>query len=212
MAGRLMILGAGGHARVVANLALVGDDFEIVSAADDRPDSLGEDLGGVTVTHCFDSMDTWRTEGFTHVALGIGDNRKRAALFDRTQAAGLTPATLIHPTAILDRPEGIDMGTIICAGCVLGTGARLGRGVILNTGAIVDHESVVGDFAHIAPGAAVAGRVRIGARAMIGIGARIVQTVSIGEAATVGAGAVVLEDVAAATTVVGIPARLLEEV
>ncbi len=205
--GRLMILGAGGHARVVVTLAALDGGWEIAGAADRVPDFLGEAVGPTTVTATFADLPQWPGWGITHVALALGDNRERRGLADAAEAARLGLATLIHPTAHLDPGAMAGPGAVICAGAILGAEARLGRGAILNTGAVADHETTIGDFAQVASGCVLAGRVDVGDDAMIGLGARICPGVSIGDAAIIGAGAVVLRDVAPRTRVLGIPAK-----
>ena len=140
--------------------------------------------------------------------LALGDNRERAALFDRCRSLGMELPAVIHPWARVEPSATVEEGALVCTGAIIGAQVTIGRGAIVNSGAIIDHESVLGDFAHAAPGTRIAGRVRIGDRAFVGIGASVIDRVTIGADAVVGAGAVVLEPVPAGMTAVGVPARL----
>lgn len=204
----LMIVGAGGHARSVAILAALTPGLTVVGVADRTAATLGERIGSAQVVATFADMPRWRSDGIELVALAVGDNAEREALFNQALACGLRPVTLIHPSVICD-PEGtIGEGTVICAGAILGPHVRLGRGVIINTGSILDHECQVDDFAQIATGSRLAGRVRVGARAFLGIGCAVIDKKRIGIGAVIGAGAVVISDIPDGRTAVGVPARL----
>ena len=141
------------------------------------------------------------------VIVAIGDNGIREAISKRLAAEGnVTFATARHPSAILSENVVVGDGAMISAGVIVNIGSRVGRGVILNTGCTVDHHTVVGDFAHIAPGVHMGGNVSVGRKAFVGIGAVVLPGVAVGAGAIVGAGAVVIADVAPNTTVAGVPA------
>ncbi len=197
-----MILGAGGQARVVANIAALLSDWDVVGCADSNPASLGERIGATKVIATYDDMPKWRSQGITHVVVALGNNEARERLVTLAEAHGLESATLIHPTAIIDTDASVGPGSVICTGAILATEARIGRGCIVNTGSIVEHECVLEDFAQVCPGCRIAGRAKIGRGAFIGTGACILPGLSVGNRAQVGAGAVVIEDVPAGITVV----------
>jgi acetyltransferase EpsM len=206
----IRIIGTGGHARVVHELALacggvveafvdpVGD-----AHAQDRPGGLPV---GLPVERGFGALGPGRL-----YTVGIGDNALRRESDAQAAATGAEAATLAHPRAHVEVSVELGRGSQVCIGAVVCAGASVGRGVIINSGAIVEHECAIGDFAHVCPGAALAGRVTVGAGAMIGLGARVIQGVTIGAGAIVGAGAVVLEDVPAGARVAGVPARAIGE-
>lgn len=204
-----MIVGAGGHARVVTNIAALNLGLQIVGIADRTPGMGREIIGGMHVNAHFENLPDWRKQGIEGIALALGDNRERETVMAMAEQNQLACVTLIHPWALIERSASVGDGSIVCAGAILTPECRVGRGVIVNTGAIIDHETEVGDFAQISPGVSIAGRAKIGRRALIGIGASVLPNISIGQDAIVGAGAVVTRDVPDGVTVVGCPARIL---
>lgn len=205
MTGRLAILGAGGHGRVIADAALAGDWDEV---------ALFDDGGGRT-------SGPWEVAGsradllgrlgdFDGVVVGVGAPPARLTLTRELAQAGARLAVVIHPRATVSPHAVIGPGSVVFAGAVVNIGARLGQGVIVNTGATVDHDCVLDDGVHAAPGAHLAGGVTVGAETWIGAGAVVREYTAIGARVMVGAGAVVVKPVADGLTVVGNPARPME--
>lgn len=207
MVKKVVVVGAGGHARVVVRLVMLTTGFEIVGVADRTRDQFGQQIGSAQINTTLNDIDAWRLSGVTSLALALGSNPEREQIARRADDYGLDCVTLVHPSAIVDESVTLADGAVVCAGAIITPDARIGRGVIVNTGSTIDHETEVGDFAQIAPGVHIAGRVKIGGRAMIGLGASILPNVAIGRDAVVGAGAVVTRNVPDGTTVVGCPAR-----
>ncbi len=201
-----VLLGAGGHARVVCS-AFEGDVIGCLSP--ERPDSRWpKDIPWLGDDDALDELDPADVLALN----GVGDISRRVELFEMVTAKGFVLATLVHRQAkILDRVE-VQEGAQIMAGALLQCDSRIGRNALINTGVIVEHDSVVGDHVHIAPGAVLCGNVTVGARAHVGARATVIQGVSIGIGAIIGAGAVVIDDVPAGVTVVGVPARPLKAV
>ena len=145
--------------------------------------------------------------------VSIGDNKVRESVGDFLLSLGFQEArAVVHPTASLGSDVLLGRGTQVQGGVFVNADSTIGRGVILNTACIVEHECQVEDFAHVAPGAVLAGNVHVGRRAFVGANATVIQGVSIGAGATVGAGTVVLKDVPPGRTVVGNPGRLLPRI
>lgn len=141
--------------------------------------------------------------------ISIGDNTIREKVYNKLAQQNLLPGNVIHPSAITDSSVTIaENGVMIAANVTINPLAKIGTGAICNTGSIIEHECVVGDFAHIGPGAVLCGNVKVGVRSFIGAGAVIRQGITIGNNAIIGAGAVVVKDVADNTTVVGVPGRI----
>lgn len=201
----LAILGGGGHGKVVADCA-ERSDWTDIQVFDDSGSALGawpySGLGSALLDNPRD---------FDGVVVGIGSNRTRLSLTRRLADAGGRLATLVHPFASVSRHAIISAGSVVFAGGVVNVDARIGVGGIINTGATVDHDCRLGDGVHVSPGAHLAGGVQIGEGSWIGMGAVIREGISIGRWAIVGAGAVVIRPVADHATVVGNPARTLED-
>lgn len=204
----LIILGAGGHARVVATVAR-RCGWQVVAILDRVGAAKPEEIDGILVSGPYAEASRHRAAGVRHAALAIGDNDERAALFSQLSQEGFLFPGLQHPSAIVEDNARIGEGTLICAGAIIGAMARVGRNVIVNTGAIVDHECEIGDHAHLAPGCRLAGRVRVGEGTMVGIGTTVREKIRIGSRSTVGAGSVVVADIPDRVVAFGCPARVM---
>lgn len=199
----LLIFGAGGHGRVVADAALAAGQWLRVLASDRDPARCtGELLAGVPLLPAYAAT---AAAGAIHVAIGDASNRAKEVA---TLPAGLL-ATVVHPRACVSPHAGIGPGCFIAALAVVGPNARLGVSVIVNHGAIVDHDVSVGDYTHVAPLAALGGGARLGRRVLVGSGASVLPGVSVGDDVVIGAGAVVAHDLPQAGTYAGVPARRL---
>lgn len=208
---RVVILGAGGHARVVIDVLRRQSLHEIVGLLDAA--RAGATVDGLPVLGGDERLPELRDSGVTHGLVGVGavkDPQLRVRLYERLRTAGFTAVTAVHPAAIVAAGVAIGAGTAVMAGAVINPGASVGENVIINTGAIVEHDCSIAAHAHVSPGAVLCGAVRVGAAAHVGAGSTVREGVTIGEGATVGAGAVVVADVDPWTLVVGVPARSRE--
>lgn len=194
----LVILGFGGHARSVADVALAAGWAQIVFV--DQNAREGEMLGEFAVHSTLPVG--WAEESMAFPA--AGDNRRREAM---CEAAPFPVATLIAPNANVGFRAQIMEGTFVGHMAHVGPQSQIGRGVILNTGCVIEHECSIGEFTHVSVNATVAGRCKIGAHVMLGAGATVIDGVSICEQAIIGAGAVVVDDIVEPKTYVGVPAK-----
>lgn len=197
----LLIFGAGGHGRVVADAARAADATGLL--ASDRNPGLcrGELLPGIALRLPHTPPVTQATA--LHVAIGNNTARER-----ESQALGLQRLhTVCHPAASVSSFAQLGAGSFVAAQAVVAPGAELGLGVIVNHGAVVDHDCRVGDFAHIAPGAVLGGGVRIGTRVLLGAGAVVQPDLTVVADAVIGSGAVVCQNIDTPGTYVGVPAR-----
>jgi sugar O-acyltransferase (sialic acid O-acetyltransferase NeuD family) len=203
MSGRLAILGAGGHGRVVADCAeRLG--WSRISFFDDNPNA--EKPGPWNLVGTGADLRA-SVADFDAFIVGIGINRIRLQRQQALVAAGGQVTTLIHPAATVSRHTVIGAGSVVFAGAVVNVGAVVGQACILNTGCGIDHDDYLADGVHVSPGAHLGGGVSVGEASWIGLGASVREGVSIGRDVRVGAGAVVVRHIADGLTVVGNPAR-----
>lgn len=200
---RIIIVGAGGHGAVVADIVR-----DAVGVVDDNPALAGTTCFGLPVLGPIAAL-----AGTPHdaVVVAVGDNATRRAIVERLCAAGERLVTVIHPFASVAPSAAIGDGSMLCAGAIVLPRAAIGRGVILNTKASVDHDSVVGDFAHVGPGATLGADVRVGGGTLIGLGASVASGKTVGARSIVGAGAVVVRDLPDDVTAMGVPARITSD-
>lgn len=199
-----IVLGAGGHAKVViASLRAAGRSPSMV--LDDDPRRWGTQVLGVRVEG---PIERCRQLGPHEAILAIGDNATRRRLAaELADVADLTWCIATHPAASVDPTVRLGPGTVVFAGAVVQPDAVIGNHVIVNTAASVDHDCVLADFVHVGPGSHLAGQVRVGEGSLLGIGSIVLPAGSVGAWAVVGAGATVTKAVLDGWSVVGTPAR-----
>jgi len=203
MAGdRFVVIGAGGHAKVVvATIEAAGG--HVLQVLDDSPSLWGTAVMGRAIAG---PISAELVPPGTLVVLAVGDNRGRASLAARLPVRW---GTVVHPSAIVHSSVVLGEGTVVFAGAVIQPDTRIGPHGIVNTSASIDHDGALGSFVHIAPGAHLAGRVTVGDGTLIGVGSAVIPGMAIGAWATVGAGSAVIRNVADGVTVAGCPARLI---
>jgi UDP-perosamine 4-acetyltransferase len=206
---KCVILGGGGHARVIIDCLRLEGRCEPAMILDADSKLWGSEVDDVPVIGGDDRLAQLRDEGIHHFVVGLGTG-SRARLFQMALTAGLQPTTVIHPRAMVSSRARIGAGAQIFAFAVVNPGAVLGTNVIINTAAIVEHDCALGDEVHVACGACLAGRVHVEEGAFIGAGSTVRPKVKIGAHAVVGAGAVVVKDVPPGEVVAGVPARKLQ--
>ncbi|MFN0134577.1 MAG: acetyltransferase [Phycisphaerae bacterium] len=205
---RTLILGAGGHGRVVLDILHQARTCEVVGFLDNNRDIHGRRIDGLPVLGAIDDVETIAAKhAATRAIVAIGDNGVRRNLARRLESIGLELISAIHPSATIARNASIGRNVVIAAGAVVCANCQIGDSVILNTGCIVDHQTMIGEGTHICPGVRIAGRVKVEPGVFVGIGATIVPSVTLGCESIIGAGTVVIDDVPPMATMVGVPAR-----
>ncbi len=193
---RLIIVGASGHGKVVADIATLNGYNDIVFLDDNE--NIKE-CGGYPVVGKSDAAP----DGEIFVAVGNAEIRRRImCTYEKREFP-----VLIHPQAVIAKDVEIGKGSVIMAGVVINSGAKIGQGCIVNTCSSVDHDSVVGDFSHVAVGAHLCGTVNVGSMTWIGAGATVSNNVDICGNCTIGAGAVVINNISSSGIYVGVPAH-----
>ena len=201
-----MIWGAGGHGKVVLDIARSTANFDTILFADE--DQTKENVAFQECEVVTDCTGLYRFAG-SHFVIAIGNNHIRAQRFCNALAYGLLPATLVHKSTFVSPTAKLGPGTVVMPGAIINAGALIGENCIINSGAIVEHDCQVGASVHISPKAALGGGAVVGTLAHIGMGAVVLPNASVGEESIVGAGAVVLKVAPARCTVVGIPAKVI---
>ena len=205
-----LIIGAGGHGKVVLDILRAGQRYNPIGFIDADPALAGASVHGVPVIGGINQLSKLRQKKIQHAIIAIGDNRARRRYATILTEHGFELISAIHPTASISATATLGRSVVVAAGAVICTDARVEDCGIVNTSAVVDHECEIGEAAHVCPGALLAGRVRVGEEAFIGLGAKVIQCLSIGGHSTVGAGAVVIEDLPPRCTAVGVPARIIQ--
>ena len=206
MIERVVILGGGGHAKVVADILEEMAELEIEGyfAPQPRPDGLygyrwlGPDA----------SLEESPAAGVRSAFVAIGDNRRRMDCLEFLKRRGFRLINAVSPRAVISRHAKLGQGVAVMPGAVINAGTQVGDGAIVNTNASVDHDCVIGACAHIAPGVALAGCVSVGEGAFLGVGSSVIPGITIGPWTTVGAGGVVVADLPGSVLALGVPATI----
>lgn len=201
MGEKVIIIGASGHGKVIADIIEKSGD-SIIGFLDDN-ENLGEKFVSYPVLGNVDNYIKYLKCKFI---IAIGNATIREKLSEKL--CGVEWYTAIHPTAVIANLDTtISEGTVIMANAVINSGAQIGRHCIINTGAIIEHDNKLDDFVHISVGAKLAGTVHVGRRTWIGIGATVSNNVNICNDCMIGAGAVVVKDINVSGTYMGVPAK-----
>lgn len=201
MAG-ILVFGAGGHAKVVADI-LLSQEVQVIGFLDDDPEAWKIKPLGLPVLGPSSSYADYEHKC---IVIGIGSNSIRQKLATEL-GSNASWCNAIHPRSTIADSVDLGVGVVVAAGAIINPDTIIGDHVIINTGATVDHDCTISSFAHIAPGVNLAGSVTVGEGSLIGIGAKVLPGCRIGRNVTVGAGAVVVDDIPDGIIVRGVPAR-----
>lgn len=199
---KVVIIGASGHGKVIADIILKSGDH-VMGFLDDNPDLEDFFIGFPVLGKVLDAV-SYKEYKFI-IAIGNANVRERIV-----NELDVQWYTAIHPTVVLSNiAVQVGEGTVVMANSVINSNAKIGKHCIINTGAIIEHDNVIEDFAHISVGAKLAGNVTIGRKSWIGIGSQVIQGKSIGEETVIGAGATVIKNIEKKGTYVGVPAKAI---
>ena len=197
----LIIIGGGGHAKVIADIA-VANHYNILGFLDDNPNTLQfsnlKRLG--KISDCIKYNDV-------QFIIAIGNNTVRQNIAKKYP---LNFATLIHPSAIVSKYAQLAKGTVVMPLCVINSHAKIGEHCIINTSSVIEHDANVNNYTHISPNATLCGTVNIGENCHIGAGATIINNITICDNCIIGAGAAVTNDIIENGTYVGVPAQKIK--
>jgi sugar O-acyltransferase (sialic acid O-acetyltransferase NeuD family) len=203
MEERVIVIGAGGHAKVVIS-TLLASGIKIDKIFDDNPEKWGSNIFDIEVTGPLSSIDC---NSSTVALTAIGDNKTRRDVVGRF--GQLRWITVVHPTAYVHPTVRLGKGTVVFAKAVIQPDTSIGDHCIINTGSTIDHDCLVGNYVHISPGVNLAGEVQLGDGAFCGIGSKVINGIRIGKWATIGAGGVVINDLPEDSLAVGVPAKVI---
>lgn len=200
----LLLVGAGGHGRVVADLAeTLG--WQTIAFLDDNWPERAENRRWPIVGKVDDLARV--SPEYSGVAISVGINDRRLSLHRRLVQLSLAVPTLIHPSAVVSRHATLGRGSVVLANAVINAFAKIGEAVILNTASTIDHDCIVSDGVHVAPGAHLSGGVTVGEGSWIGVGASVRENLTIGTDTVIGTGSAVVKDIGDGIVAMGVPAR-----
>jgi acetyltransferase EpsM len=207
---KLILVGGGGHGKVVLDVMSAQGEYELAGVGDDKYTHYSWQHG---IPHgpVADMIKMLEHDDY-YLIIAIGSNRNRHAVKNRIGLPEAKYAVLIHPKAIIGSEVTIGKGSVIMPGAIINYGAHIGQHCIINTGSIIEHENAIGSFVHVSPSASLGGDVTIEDGAHIGLGAKVIEGRRIGSWSTLGAGAVAITDIPQQCTAVGVPAKLIKYV
>lgn len=201
---KIIILGAGGHAKVIAE-AIIKSGNRVIGFLDDEKLEDTEIYLGIKVLGKINDCINYKNYRFI---IGIGNNKVRKEISNKYN---LNWCTVIHPSAIVASDVKIGLGTVIMPGVVINPGTIIGNHCIINTSSSIDHDNIIEDFVHISPGCHLAGTVKVKENTWLCIGTIVKNNITITSNSVVGAGAIVIKDIVESGTYVGIPAHKVEK-
>jgi sugar O-acyltransferase (sialic acid O-acetyltransferase NeuD family) len=206
---KILLIGGGGHCKVVLDMLLSSGEYEIAGIIDIR-ERFGDRIFGVPVNGSDPDLPRFFKKGVKHcfISVGsVGDTRLRVKLYDLARKSGFTLPNLVSPHALVSSRALLGEGNFIGPGVTVNAGSKIGNNCILNTGVIVEHDCKIGDFVHLSPGSVLSGGVSIGSHSHIGTGSIVIQGVKIGERTVIGAGSVVTGDIRKGVIAYGNPCK-----
>jgi acetyltransferase EpsM len=204
---KIVVVGRGGHSKVIVDMILSNREHEIVGFLDDKYDEIGliEDIYCGPISSSKGLVENSHDIKFV---IAIGDNKIRHSIVHRLNLTYKNYITVIHKSAVISPTAKIGHGAVIMPNSVINADSRIGNHSIINTSSVIEHDSIVGDFSHVCPGATLTGTVQLGEGAYVGAGSTIIPNMKIGEWTIIGAGATVISDIPAFCTAVGTPAKV----
>ncbi|CZR05580.1 sugar O-acyltransferase, sialic acid O-acetyltransferase NeuD family [Trichococcus flocculiformis] len=199
----LIIIGASGHGKVVADIAMKMNKWKNISFLDDNQ-SLKTIMGIPVIGNSTNVVEHQKNSDFF---VAIGNNSTRERIQEGLLAQGTSIVSLVHPSAIIGTDVNVGIGTAIMAGVVINSSTVVGKGCIINSNSGLDHDNNISDYVHISPRTHLAGTVNVGKGSWLGIGSVVSNNINICSGCKIGAGAVVVKDITESGTYVGVPVR-----
>jgi len=210
---KIILIGGGGHCKVVIDAILLKKEFEIVGIIDLK-EKVGKKVLGIPIIGVDNDLEKYFQMKIKacFITVGtIGDASLRIKLFNKARKIGFRFFNVIHPNSTVSKFARLGEGNYIAALAVINAGTIVGDNCIINTGAVIEHDCFIDDFVHIAPGAMVSGGTTIGKCTHIGVGSSVVQSVKIGRNSIIGAGSVVVDNIPDHVVAYGNPCRVVSQ-
>ncbi len=207
MKDKLIIIGASGHGKVVADIAIKLNQWQDIVFLDD--DKFKKRCMGLKIEGNVASAFTYTKNADFFVA--IGNNSIREEIQERLIFEKQSVISLIHPTAVIGSDVEIGYGTVVMAGVIINSSTTIGNGCVINTSSSIDHDNIIENYVHISPGVRTAGNVSIGKSTWLGIGSVVSNNITIYKNSIIGAGTIVIKDIAESGTYIGIPSRRVKK-
>lgn len=210
----IVIIGAGGHAKVIADIILkrkelLNEKLNIIGFLDDGYKNLKYNkIFDIPILGDTNLIEKLEQEKKYNYVIGIGNNEIREKISNKF--SNLNYYTAVHPKAIIGRDVNIEEGTVVMANVVVNSGTKIGKYCILNTGSIIEHDNNIKDYCHISPNSTLCGTVTVGKNSWIGAGSTVIQNKNIGENTMIGASSVIIRDIPNNCTVVGNPGKIIK--
>ncbi len=198
------MIGAGGHGKVCADIAIKMKKWERIAFLDDKEEKK-ECMGFPVIGRVKEALNYQKDYDFF---VAIGENGIRESIQERLEEKGANIVKLLHPDAVIGLSVRIGKGSAVMAGAIINSASQIGKGCVVNTGSSIDHDNVIGDYVHISPGVRLAGNVTIGNGSFIGVGSTVRNNITICSGCQTGAGAVVVKDIEKKGIYIGIPAQI----
>jgi sugar O-acyltransferase (sialic acid O-acetyltransferase NeuD family) len=205
---KVIIFGAGGHAKVIIDILEKQNKYKIVGIFVDTPDIIGTDFMGYPVLEKIANF-----YGANKGIIAIGDNYSRRLIADKVKNINSKFQFIraIHPSAIIGKNVEIGEGTVVVAGTIINANSNIGKHCIINTQASVGHDVIIGDYSTAAPGSCIGGNSIIGTISTVSMGANVIQKIKIGDGTLIGAGSTVLHDIPDGVLAYGLPAKVIRQ-
>jgi len=213
MKRKLLLIGAGGHCKVILDLLLKYQEYEVVGIIDLKK-RLGDNIFGVKVIGTDADIPKFFKKGIRHcfITIGsVGDPSLRIKMYNIACKSRFVFPNLIHPLAMVSSCASLGTGNYIAPGVIINAGTRIGDNCIINTGSVIEHDCLIGDFVHIASGVILSGDVSVKSNAHLGTGSAVIQGVNIGMNTIIGAGSVVVKDIKPNCLAFGNPCKFIKK-
>ncbi len=204
---RVIILGNGGHSKVIQDIIYSIKGIEIIAILDDKYKVEKHENGIIYAP--FVSLKSFLDQE-AKVVIAIGDNKLRKNIVNSIDIKKEQYLTVVHPSAVVSTSTRIGYGTVVMPNVVINAQAQIGDHCVINTGAIIEHDNQIGDYTHVSPNATLTGNVLVEEGAHIGASATIIPGIKVGGWSIVGAGSTVIHNIPSLSTVVGCPARIIK--